>query len=65
MLALCHISHTAVATLQGRPWPPHCSRERQAVPAALDELPVGLLVAVGRAHDAVLEPRALPIARWH
>ena len=36
-------------------------RERQPVPAVLDELPVRLLVALGRAHRAVLQPRALPI----
>jgi hypothetical protein len=32
------------------------------VPAVLDELPVRLLVALGRPHCAVLQPRALPIA---
>ncbi len=37
-------------------------READRIPAALDELGVGLLEACGRAHDAVLERRAGDVA---
>ena len=61
-MALCHISADRGRDRPGQALAAPLLGERQAVPAARDEGGIGLLEAVGRAHDAVLEPDALAIA---
>ena len=43
--AAFHISSTSAETRRGTPWPPYSGSHERRVPAAVDELPVGVAPA--------------------
>ena len=59
-----HLVDDHWSAVSGRPWPPNSVRRRDAHPAALGVLPVGVLEALRRGHAAVVVPgAAFPVAR--